>query len=42
MAINSYIKLDGIDGGSSASGHEKEIEIMSWSHGFSQPTSPVR
>jgi type VI secretion system secreted protein Hcp len=42
MAINSYIKMAGIDGGSTSSGHEKEIEVMSWSHGFSQPTSPVR
>jgi type VI secretion system secreted protein Hcp len=42
MAINSYIKLASIDGGSTSGGHEKEIEIMSWSHGFSQPTSPVR
>jgi len=42
MATNSYIKMDGIDGGSSAAEHAKEIEIMSWSHGFSQPTSPVR
>ncbi len=42
MAINSYIKLDGIDGGSSSENHAKEIEVMSWSHGFSQTTSPVR
>ena len=42
MAINSYIKLASIDGGSTSGGHEKEIEIMSWSHGFSQPTSPTR
>ena len=23
-------------------GHEKDLEILSWNHGFSQPTSPVR
>lgn len=42
MATNAYIKLDGIAGGSTANKHAGEIEIMSWSHGFSQPTSPVR
>lgn len=42
MATNSYIKMDGIDGGSTSENHAKEIEVMSWSHGFSQPTSPVR
>jgi type VI secretion system secreted protein Hcp len=42
MATNAYIKLDGIDGGSTSENHAKEIEVMSWSHGFSQPTSPVR
>lgn len=47
MATNMYIKLEGnvdapIEGGSTSKGHEKESEILSWSHGFSQPTSPVR
>ncbi|MEM9556799.1 MAG: type VI secretion system tube protein Hcp [Acidobacteriota bacterium] len=42
MATNMYLKLDGIEGGCTAAGHEKEIEILSWHHGFSQPTSPVR
>lgn len=42
MATDIYLKLDGITGECEAKGHEKEIEILSWSHGFSQPTSPVR
>lgn len=42
MASNMYIKLDGVTGGSTSAGHEKEMEMLSWNHGFSQPTSPVR
>lgn len=42
MATNMYLKLDGITGGSSAAEHDGEIEILSWNHGFSQPTSPTR
>lgn len=42
MATNMYLKLDGITGGSSAAEHAGEIEILSWNHGFSQPTSPTR
>ena len=42
MAVNAYIKLADITGGSSAAEHTGEIEILSWSHGFSQPTSPTR
>ena len=42
MAISAYIKMDGITGGSSSAEHVGEIEVMSWNHGFSQPTSPVR
>ncbi len=43
MATNMYIDLgDDIKGGCSATGFENKIEILSWNHGFSQPTSPVR
>ena len=44
MASNMYIKFEepAIDASSTAAGHEKEIEILSWSHGFVQPTSPTR
>jgi type VI secretion system secreted protein Hcp len=42
MAINTYIKMDSITGGCTAAGHEGEIEVLSWSHGFVQPTSPTR
>jgi type VI secretion system secreted protein Hcp len=37
-----FLKLDSIEGESTAAEHDKEIEILSWSHGFSQPTSSVR
>ena len=42
MAVNGYIVFDGVEGDSGAKGHEKAIEVQSWSHGFSQPTSPTR
>lgn len=44
MASNMYLKFEGpaIEGGSTAAEHDKEIEILSWNHGFSQPTSPTR
>jgi type VI secretion system secreted protein Hcp len=44
MATNAYLKFEepGIQAGSTASEHENEIEILSWNHGFSQPTSPTR
>jgi type VI secretion system secreted protein Hcp len=32
-ALNAYLKLDGIEGESTAQGHEKEIVIESWSMG---------
>jgi type VI secretion system secreted protein Hcp len=44
MATNMYIKFENpaVTGDSTSQEHAGEIEIMSWSHGFSQPTSPVR
>ncbi len=44
MATNMYIKFEdpAIDGSSTAEGHSKEIEVLSWNHGFAQPTSPTR
>ena len=44
MATHMFIKFEtpDIDGGSAMKGHEKEIEVISWSHGFSQPASSVR
>src|SRR5207302_348605 len=42
-ATNMYIKFEEPNFGSSdAPGHKDEIEILSWSHGFVQPTSPTR
>lgn len=42
MATNFFIKIDGIDGESKVSGHEKDIQVLSWSHSFNQPTSATR
>lgn len=44
MASNMYIKFEepAITASSTAKGHEKDIEVLSWSHGFVQPTSPTR
>ena len=39
-----FLKLENppIDGTSMTPRHEREIEVLSWSHGFSQQTSPTR
>jgi type VI secretion system secreted protein Hcp len=43
MATNMYLKFEPELGeGSSAENHVKEVEVLSWGHGFSQPTSPTR
>jgi len=44
MATAIYLKFEtpDIDGGSKDEKHKKEVEVMSWNHSFSQPTSPVR
>lgn len=44
MASNMYLKFEdpAVEGSSTAEGHAKEIEVLSWSHGFVQPTSPTR
>lgn len=48
MASNMYLKFEDPAGTHSlkadcdADGHKEEIEVLSWSHGFSQPTSPIR
>ena len=44
MATNMYIKFvePNIAASSTAGEHAKEIEVLSWSHGFVQPTSPTR
>lgn len=39
---NMYVSFTDIEGECSAKGHEGEIEILSWNHGFNQPTSPTR
>lgn len=42
MAQSFFIKLEGINGDSRADGHRDEIQVLSWSHSFNQPTSAVR
>jgi type VI secretion system secreted protein Hcp len=42
MASNMYIKFDDVVGESTDTNHADWIEILSWSHGFSQPASPLR
>lgn len=42
MAQNFFIKIDGIDGESQVDGHSKDIQVLSWSHSFNQPTSATR
>lgn len=45
MSTNVYLEITGEDsknkfeGNSRAEGHQKKIEVVSWSHGFSQPTT---
>ena len=44
MSVNSYLKFEtpGITGGSTDANHKGEIEVLSWSQSFSQPTSATR
>lgn len=44
MPANMYLRFESpdISGGSTAAGHTGEIEVLSWNHGFVQPTSPTR
>ncbi|MDD2390576.1 MAG: type VI secretion system tube protein Hcp [Desulfobacterales bacterium] len=42
MSSNTYIKFDTVKGESTDKGHADWIEILSWSHSFSQPASPIR
>ena len=44
MSGKFFLKFSAPDirGGSSDNNHQGEIEILSWSHSFNQPTSPTR
>jgi type VI secretion system secreted protein Hcp len=44
MAGNMFIKFEepGIEGEVTASSHTNEVQVLSWSHSFNQPTSPTR
>jgi type VI secretion system secreted protein Hcp len=41
MAVDIFLKIEGIDGESTDEKHEKWIEILSYNHGVSQPVSGV-
>ena len=44
MAGNFFIKFEGpvIAGESTDTTHKDEIQVLSWSHSFNQPTKPTR
>lgn len=42
MAFDAFVKIDGIPGESQDSKHKEWIEIDSFAHGLSQPTSATR
>ena len=44
MASNYFLKFEepAINGESTDSSHTKELQILSWSHSFNQPSSPTR
>ena len=44
MAVNVFLKFDepAIEGESTDSKHAKEIQVLSWSHSFNQPTKATR
>jgi type VI secretion system secreted protein Hcp len=42
MAFDCFCKIDGIDGESTDSKHQKWIEVLSFSNGMSQPVSAVQ
>src|SRR5262245_8495317 len=39
MSSDIHLKLDGVEGDSTDSGHDKEIELLSYSHGMNMPIS---
>jgi type VI secretion system secreted protein Hcp len=39
MAFDAFLKIEGIDGESTDDAHAKWIEVLSYSHGVSQPVS---
>ena len=42
MATNIFIKIDQVKGECTDNKHKEWIEVLSWSHGFAQPASPMR
>ena len=42
MSTNTFLKLGDIEGESTISGFEKQMELINFTNGFHQPTSPIR
>lgn len=44
MAANMFLKIEGptVEGEATDAKHEKQIQVLSWSHAFNQPTSATR
>lgn len=42
MSQDFFLKISDVDGECRVDGHQKEIQVLSWSHAFNQPTSPSR
>jgi type VI secretion system secreted protein Hcp len=41
MALDMFLKLDGIGGEASDAKHKGEIDVLSWSWGLSEPAAPA-
>lgn len=39
MALNAYLKIDGIEGASTVKGHKGEIDVLAFSWGISNPAT---
>ena len=42
MAVDMFLKLDDVKGESKDSKHKEEMDVLAWSWGASQSTSPLR
>lgn len=42
MSTNTFLKLGDVEGESTISGFEKQMELINFTNGFHQPTSPIR
>lgn len=42
MTQNLFLRIDGVEGECGVDGRRGDIQVLSWSHSFNQPTSPTR